>query len=292
VIDRLGFGYLDMAEREPRILYVSVSGFGQTGPLAERPAMDPVLQAYTGLMAENAGEDGIPHRTPIIAIDMSTGMFTFGAVAAALHARQHLPRGRHIEASLMQAAAGLQVIRMMGSYMDGGAPRPVIPPSGVYKTADGWISITVVRRFEWEGYCKALDLPDILAQERFGTTEGRQAHAAELNAVLQPLLAAGTTAAWSERLAGQRVMHEALNSYSQFLQQAHVTESGAMAWISHPHVPQPLPMPNLIGLPPFEDGSPRTLAPGKGEHGEAILREHGFSAQAINDLAAQGVVVL
>lgn len=292
VIDRLGFGYPAVAEREPRILYVSVSGFGQHGPLAERPAMDPVLQAYTGLMAENQGEDGIPHRTPVIAIDMSTGMFTFGAVAAALHARQDLPRGRHIEASLMQAAAGLQVIRMLGSYLEGGAARPIIPPSGVYKTADGWLSITVVRPFEWEGYCKALDLPQFLDENRFATMDGRQVHAQELESVLRPLLLTATTAAWSARLAAHRVMHEALNSYTQFLQQPHVAESGSVAWIDHPHVPQPMPLPNLIGAPPFADGSPRSVAPGKGEHTEAILREHGFSAASIAELAAQKVVGL
>lgn len=292
VIDRLGFGYAAVAAREPRILYVSVSGFGQTGPLAERPAMDPVLQAYTGLIAENVGEDGIPHRIPIIAIDMSTGMYAFGAVATALHAREKLPHGRHIEASLMQAAAGLQVIRMLGSYLEGGAPRPVIPPSGVYKTADGWISITVVRPFEWEAYCRALDLPAIHAESRFATTEGRQAHAEELNAVLRPLLGAGTTADWSARLAAERVMHEALNSYTQFLQQPHVAASGAIAWVDHPAVPQPIPLPNLIGAPSFKSGTPRATAPRKGEHGAAILREHGFSDAAIADLTAQGVVRL
>jgi len=106
VIERLGFGYAAVAEREPRILYLSVSGFGQTGPLAERPAMDPVLQAFTGLIAENLGEDGVPHRIPIIAIDMSTALYTFSAVAPALYARRDAPRGRHIEASLLQAAAG------------------------------------------------------------------------------------------------------------------------------------------------------------------------------------------
>ncbi len=88
VIDRLGFGYAAVAAAEPRILYVSVSGFGATGPLAERPAMDPVLQAFTGLIAENAGEDGVPHRIPIIAIDMSTALLCVlrpgaGAVCAA-----------------------------------------------------------------------------------------------------------------------------------------------------------------------------------------------------------------
>jgi crotonobetainyl-CoA:carnitine CoA-transferase CaiB-like acyl-CoA transferase len=290
VIERLGFGYTAVMEREPRILYVSISGFGQRGPLAERPAMDPVLQAYTGLMAENAGEDGIPHRTPIIAIDMSTGMYTFGAVAAALHAREHLPTGRHIEASLMQAAAGLQVFRMLGADLEGGVARPISPPNGVYKTSDGWISITVVRPFEWEGYCRALDLPALHAEQRFATMDGRTSHAEELNAVLRPLLAATSTADLSARLAAQRVMHEALNSYAEFLRQAHVAESGAVAWLNHPHVPQPMPLANLIGLPPFEDGAARSLAPGRGEHSEAILHEHGFSSQAIAALLSEGVV--
>src|SRR5579863_4089875 len=89
VIDRLGFGYDAVAEREPRIIYLSVSGFGQKGPLAERPAMDPVLQAYSGMMSENRGLDGIPHRVPFISIDMSTAIYSFSAVAAALFARRH-----------------------------------------------------------------------------------------------------------------------------------------------------------------------------------------------------------
>jgi crotonobetainyl-CoA:carnitine CoA-transferase CaiB-like acyl-CoA transferase len=291
VIDRLGFGYDAVAEREPRALYVSVSGFGQAGPLAERPAMDPVLQAYTGLMAENAGHDGIPHRVPIIAIDMSTAIYAFTAVSAALFARQTEPRGRHIEASLMQAAAGLQVVRLMGSYLDGGAQRPISPPSGVYQTADGWIQITVVRLFEWEAYCKAFDLPAFAADARFRTSDGRMENAAELDAVLRPMLRSQTTAHWSERLGANRVMHEALNSYTDFLRQPHVGLSGAVAWTSHPHVPRPIPLANLIGLPPFEDGSARSVSPAKGEHGVAILREHGFTDAEIEHLAATGVLL-
>ncbi len=84
VIERMGFGYDAVAEREPRILYLSISGFGQTGPLAERPAMDPVLQAFTGLIMENKGEDGFPHGVPIVAIDSTSGLYAFTALAAAL----------------------------------------------------------------------------------------------------------------------------------------------------------------------------------------------------------------
>ena len=81
VLDRLGFGYEAVSAREPRILYLSVSGFGQTGPLAGRPAMDPVLQAFTGLMIDNKGEDGIPHRVPFVVIDMSTALYAFQALS-------------------------------------------------------------------------------------------------------------------------------------------------------------------------------------------------------------------
>ncbi len=291
VIDRLGFGYQAVSAREPRILYLSVSGFGLSGPLSERPAMDPVLQAYTGLMAENRGEDGIPHRIPIISIDMSTAIYAFTALSAAIHARRDEPLGRHIEASLMQGGASLQVVRMMGSYLDGGAARPPIPPSGIYKTQDGWLQVTVVRPFEWDAYCKAIGRSDLGDDARFNTGAEREPHAAALNDILRPLLQSLPTAAWSARLTEHRVMHEALNSYTEFLQQPHVSESGAVAWTRHPGLDQPIPLPNIIGLPPFESGAARTIAPSKGEHSVAILREHGYGAAAIDDFVARGVVL-
>ena len=123
-IRRLGFDYDSVAAREPRLLYLSISGFGQSGPLSERPAMDPVLQAYTGLMIENRGEDGIPHRVPVIVVDMSTALYAFQALSAALYARRDETRGRYIEASLMQAATALQSIRLMACHLEGGTMRP------------------------------------------------------------------------------------------------------------------------------------------------------------------------
>ena len=291
VIARLGFGYDAVSEREPRILYLSVSGFGQKGPLAERPAMDPVLQAYTGMMGENRGPDGIPHRLGFISIDMSTAIFSFGALAAALLARQTEPRGRHIDSSLMQAAAGLQVVRLMSSYLEGGVVRPGVPPNGVYKTKDGFMSITVVRPWEWDGYCSATGQPGFGADAALQTSEGREQRTAELDAVLRPLIESDTTAAWSAKFTEHRIMHESLNTYTEFLNQPHVSESGAVAWSHHPHVPQPIPLPNIIGMEPFEDGSTRTISPSKGEHGAAILAEHGYSPAEIDTLIRSGILL-
>jgi crotonobetainyl-CoA:carnitine CoA-transferase CaiB-like acyl-CoA transferase len=211
-------------------------------------------------------------------------------VATALHARRDMAHGRHIEASLMQGGASLQVVRLMSSYLEGGVVTPVVPPNGVHRTADGWISVTVVRPFEWVGYCTAMDLPRFAADPLLQTVEGRREHAAEISAVIRPLLESLPTAEVSLRLAAQRVMHEQLNSYTEFLQQKHVEESGAVAWLQHPHMPQAMPMPNLVGLPGFADGSPRGVAPGLGEHSEAVLGEHGYSAAEIAELRAQKVI--
>jgi crotonobetainyl-CoA:carnitine CoA-transferase CaiB-like acyl-CoA transferase len=290
VIERLGFGYSEVAAREPRIIYLSVSGFGQSGPLAERPAMDPVLQAFTGLINENVGEDGIPHRIPIVAIDMSTGIHAYSAIATALYARRDAPRGRHIEASLLQAAAGLQVIRMMQQYLEAGALRPPAAPNGVYRVQDGWISITVPRQHEWHAFCAAMELPHLADDPRFATNAVRIEHAETLRAMLRPLFAAVPFAQWSERLAAHRIMHERLNSYAEFLAHPQTTACGALAWVEHPFVPQPIPLPHLIGVPPFTGAGDRARAPALGEHGVAILQEHKFTQTEITDLVSHKVI--
>ena len=292
VIERLGFGYATVAEREPRLIYVSISGFGPNGPLAERPAMDPVLQAFTGLIAENIGEDGVPHRIPIIAIDMTTALYAFNAVAAALYARRDARHGRLIEASLLQAAAGLQVVRMMQQYLEAGALRPPAGPSGVYQAADGWISVTVPRQHEWLAFCDAMGLPQLADDPRFAVQEGRVENADAMRALLRPVFAAASVAHWSERLAAGKVMHERLNTYADFLAHPHTAASGAIAWVDHPAVPQKMPLPNLIGIVPFGTGEVRAAAPALGQHSAEILREHGFAERDIADLIARRIIGL
>ncbi len=290
VIQRLGFGYDLVSAREPRLLYLSISGFGQSGPLAERPAMDPVLQAFTGLTGENHGEDGIPHRVPVIPVDMVTSLYAFQALSSALYARRDEAKGRYLDASLLQGAAGLQAIRMMSAHLEGGSIRPGGVPAGVFRTADGWMSITAIREREWLGLCKALDQPALPRDPRFATLSARFEHEAVLMAQLREIIQTLPSADLAKRLAEADVMHEKVNRYADFLKEPHVLQTQAIAWLSQPGIAQPVPVGHLPGMARFADGAPLGVAPHVGHHTEAILQEHGYKVSEIAELVARRVI--
>lgn len=290
VIKRLGFDYEAVSAREPGLVYLSISGFGQSGPLVGRPAMDPVLQAFTGLTGENHGEDGIPHRVPVIPIDMATALFAFQGLSAALYARRDEARGRYLDASLMQAAAGLQAIRMMSSYLEGGPVRPGGVPQGIFKTADGWMSITAIHDREWLALCGALERPDLAADPRFATPTLRFQNEAVLLPILRGIIEPQASAPLSERLSAAGLLFERVNRYAEFLKEPQVVETGAIAWLTQPGVDRKVPVANLPGMARFEDGSARGTSPKVGEHTAAVLSEHGYSAQEIAELAGRGVI--
>jgi len=290
VLDRLGFGYDAVARREPRILYLSVSGFGQNGPLAGRPAMDPVLQAFTGLMIDNKGEDGIPHRVPFVVIDMSTGLYAFQALSAALYARRDADHGRRIDVSLLQAAGAMQVIRMIMVYCEGEQIRRAMP-SGVFKTADGWLQFLVIRNDSWVKFCRiVLNMPELAADPRFADADARMSHEAALMGIVRPAIAEKPTAYWAGRLHEADIMHERLNNFAEFLRSPQVDATGLISWLSVDGAPEPVPIPNLAGVVPLAEGAPRAIAPRLGQHTSEVLCEHGFAATDIAALIEQRIV--
>ncbi|MFO1162462.1 MAG: CoA transferase [Reyranellaceae bacterium] len=292
VINRLGFDYGAVSAREPRLLYLSISGFGQSGPLAERPAMDPVLQAYTGLMSENRGEDGIPHRVPVIVVDMSTALYAFQGLSAALYARRDETRGRYLDASLMQAATALQSIRLMACHLEGGVMKPGGAPGGVFKIADGWMSIVAINDRDWRALCAAMDLAELPDDPRFTTPANRLANDVALYAIIRPTLAARPWAEWNKRLTAARLMHERLNSYAEFLEQPHVQETGLIQWFAQAGLNRPVPVPRLPGQSPAIDGTPRAIAPVTGQHTREVLAEHGYADSEIDRLLTHGTVAV
>lgn len=272
VATRLGVGYADVSALNPRVVYLSVSGFGQSGPDRERPAVDTIVQAFTGLMSVNKGADGIPHRVGSIVMDMSTALCSFQALAVALYARRDAARGRYIDASLMQSGATLQCVQMMASYLEDGKIRPGLTPSGTFAAQDGWINVSILRDGEFRVLCEALEMPEVGDDPRFATNDSRFQHVAELTARLTAAFARGTTAHWSERLRDARIMHQRVNDYLDFLRHPHVEATGVVAWIEQPGVGR-VPVPKAPGLEPLVSGSRRAAAPALDQHRDEILGE-------------------
>ncbi|WP_428484436.1 CaiB/BaiF CoA transferase family protein [Rhodopila sp.] len=292
-IQRYGFGYDAVSAKEPGIIYYSISGFGQTGPLAARPAMDPVLQAFTGIVTENRGEhDNHPHRIAISLIDMFSGLLGFQAIATSLYVRreQAVKQGRFIELSLMQGGAMLSIIRLIAHHLERGTTTRTSMPNGVFNTADGQINVTMVRATDWRPFCEAIEQAQLLEDPRFATHAARGTNLDELYGVLRPMLAARSTAWLSERLTAKGIMNGRVNSYEEFLMEEQVAATGIMAWLAQPGVSEKVPMPNIPGLPPFESGTKRAHAPRLGEHTRDVLTEHGYSAAEIEALVERKVV--
>ncbi len=292
-IQRYGFGYDAVSAKEPGIIYYSISGFGQQGPLAARPAMDPVLQAFTGIVTENKGEhDGHPHRIAISLIDMFSGLLGFQAIATSLYVRreQEVKQGRFIELSLMQGGAMLSVIRMIANYLERGTLTRTSMPNGVFNTTDGQINVTMIRPTDWRPFCEAIEETALLDDPRFATHAARGLNLDELYVELRSIFKARTTAWLSQRLSAKGIMNGRVNSYQEFLQEEQVAATGIMSWLQQPGVPELVPMPNIPGLPPFASGTKRAHAPTLGENTRDVLAEHGYSSAEIEALYEKKVV--
>lgn len=293
-IQKYGFGYDDVKAINPGIIYYSISGFGQTGPLASRPAMDPVLQAFTGIVNENRGDkDGHPHRIAISLIDMFTGLLGFQAIATSIFVKRQTgtSEGRRLEASLMQGGAMLSVIRLMAQYLERGSAQRTSMPNAVYDTADGQLNVTMVRPGDWPPFCDAIERKDLLEDPRFSTHEARGKNLDELYEVLRPIIKTKQTDALAQRFTERNLMNYRVNTYEEFLKEAQVAATGIISWLNQPGVSEPVPMPNIPGLPPFENGTTRAHAPVLGEHTREVLAQHGFSDAEIDAMLAKGVAL-
>jgi crotonobetainyl-CoA:carnitine CoA-transferase CaiB-like acyl-CoA transferase len=290
VIDRLGFGYETLKAINPGLIYLSVSGFGQIGPLREKPAMDPILQAFSGFMSENKGPDGIPHRTPTIIIDMATALYSHQAVVAALYAKARGAPGRRINSSLMEAAANLQSIRMMSAVRDGPF-KNVAGPGGTYLGSDGgWIQIAAVKNHEFEGVCKVLGKEDWIGDPRFTTTTDRYANAGVLAEEVAAIIKTRPAAEWRDKFTAAGLQNEVVQTYDDFVGHPHTTASGLITWTEHDGGGAAWATPNPAGTRRMESGSADAKAPTLGQHTREILGQLGYPASDIDALASQGVV--
>lgn len=290
VIDRLGFGHERLMKLNPGLIYVSISGFGQVGPLRDKPAMDPVLQAFTGFMMDNEGHDGIPHRANTIINDMSTALYAFSAVAPALHAKRDGAPGRYLDVSLMRGAANLTGIRIMASSQRDLSTTAGSPPSGIHLTSDGWLQLGIVKDSDFHSLCDLLGLDDLRADESLLGLPARRERGDSLKARFGEIFLTKPAVYWNEMFTEAGLQNEILQEFQQFLEHPQVSATELMSYLELKGLDSPLPIPNPPGIPKIEAGTPTGTSPVTGQHCDEVLGELGFDTDAIAGLRGRGVI--
>ena len=289
VITRLGYDYNRLIKINPKLIYLSISGFGQIGPMSNKPAMDPVLQAFTGFMSENKGPDDIPHRTPVIIFDMTTALYATQLISASLYARTNEKFGRKIEISLMEAAAAMQSIRLMSGYMEGPYTH-ASSPSGTFKTKDGWIQIIVVKNHEFIKFCNAVGWKKFINDKRFVSNAERRKHEAILSREVQKLFIKEKTEYWKNLLNDYEVQNEKVQNYKEFIESEQTKALDLISWVKQPTTGTLWPVPNIPGMPRLENSDILSKAPSLGQHSKEILKSLGYTDSQIENFISEEVI--
>jgi crotonobetainyl-CoA:carnitine CoA-transferase CaiB-like acyl-CoA transferase len=292
---RLGIDYETLSRENPRLIYASISGFGQDGPYRDRPGYDQIVQGMSGLMWLTGTEASAPLRVGIPIGDLLAGYFAAMGILLALLEREVSGRGQKVETSLLEALAGSLSFQAAKYVNTGEVPPPVgnhhplTAPMGVYRARDGYFNLAVGNDDMWRRFCKALDLPALADDPRFAGAPGRVKHRAEMDRTLNEVFRTRTDAEWVEALNAAGVACGPIYTVDQVFADPQVRLAGLVreaanaAWGPH----------KVIGLPVHLSRTPaavETGAPMTGEHTREILAALGYDAAAVEALLAAGVI--
>jgi len=291
---RLGIDYATLSEINPRLVYASISGFGQTGPYATRPGFDQIAQGMGGLMSVTGLPEQGPLRVGIPIADLCGGIFAAYGVTVALLEREHSGKGQWLHTSLLEAMIYMMDFQTSRWTIDGEIPgqagnfHPTSIPTGVYKTSDGHINIAVFGGKIWERFAEAMGAPEWITDERSKTKTNRSVHRAWLNAEIEKRLMRNTSDYWIATLNEAGVACGRINNLKEVFEEPQVRHLGILKKITSKHLGEQ----TLMGQPVTLTRTPSTIAraaPKRGEHSEEILSEIGYDAAAISRMKAAGV---
>jgi crotonobetainyl-CoA:carnitine CoA-transferase CaiB-like acyl-CoA transferase len=278
VFERLGLGFEALKARNPDIIYVSVSGWGQRGPNREWPMVDTIGQAVSGFMSATRSREGAPVKVDVPFIDAFTGLYAFQAASMALWGKAKGSGARHIDISLLQSAAHAQSPNILEYGFVGRPPGLLNPPAGNYRTQDGWIAITLVNQAQFEGICRAIGRPEAITDARFTTVQGRKENVAALRVILDDALLTRTTDEWVPIFTREGALASRINTYGDWLDDPHVRAiDAAPAYALESG--RTVPLPHLPGQAAFD-----APVPVIGQHTRALLAEAGMGGDAIDKL--------
>jgi crotonobetainyl-CoA:carnitine CoA-transferase CaiB-like acyl-CoA transferase len=287
---RLGIGYEALSAGNPRLVYASISGFGQDGPYADRPGFDQIAQGMGGLMSITGEPGHGPMRVGIPIADLCAGIFAAQGILVALLERETSGKGQWVQSSLLQAQIFMLDFQAARWLMRGEVPpqagnnHPTSIPTGVFRTRDGHINIAAAGHHIWERLARVLGAEAWLTDPRFATGAARSDNRDVLQVEIDARTLSDDSASWIERLNAAGVPCGPINAIDQTFAEPQVQHLG---------IAQELGGTKYVGQPMALSRTPSTIAsppPSRGQHTQEILRELGLSAQEVERLQARNIV--
>ena len=275
-MDDLGLGYRDLRAVNPRLVYCSISGFGQTGPYRERAGYDAIMQGFTGLMSITGEPDGPPVKVGVALIDAITALYAHGAILAALHHRDRTGEGQYLELSLMEcgiaALINAATAYLVGGEVQGrwGSAHPSLVPYQAFRTRDGYLMVGAGNESLWRAFCDVLDEPALARDPRYESNAKRVAARAELVARIEARLLTRDRDEWVAAFAAAGLPAGPINDIANVFADPQVRHREMVVEVEHPTAGRVrLPgIPVKFGVTPARVGGP---PPRLGEHTDAVL---------------------
>ena len=295
VMERLGLGYETLAAINPRLVYCSISGFGNTGPARRRGGFDLVAQGASGLMSITGHPGGPPAKVGVPITDLTAGLLAANGILSAYIYALRTGQGQQVDTSLLEAGVAYTVWESAVYFAEGEIPGPLgsahrlSAPYQSLRTSDGYLNLGAATQPTWEQLCRAIGQEQLIEDERFRQPWDRKARETELAALLEETFSQQTTAYWLELLDAAGVVAGPIYNMEQVYQDPQVLAREMLVYWDDPE----LGTFRNIGVPVKLSATPgriRRRAPALGEHSAEILGERGFSEAEIAQLRQEGVI--
>ena len=294
-LDRAGFGWDAVHRRFPRLVYASISGYGQTGPRRDEAGYDAVMQAEGGLMSVTGDADRPGYRLGVAITDMVAGLYCAQGITAALLARERFGEGQRVDIGMLDTTAALLTYQAANWFTTGQTPQrkgnrhATIAPYETFTTCDGEIVIAVGNDDIWKRFCPAAGLPELAANPRFATNKDRMANYDEMRPPIDRVFRTASNAEWIARLNAAGVPNGEVRDIGQMLNDPQLAAREMVQTLMHPTIGAT----RVIGAPIKLSDTPaslRSAPPVLGQHTDAVLAELGYSAVEIAGLRDSRVI--